>query len=119
MDDRYQEHPSADQCYGGEPGLLHIRHGLVRVLPHRGSRYAGPPHHEHPGNPADPVVGGVWHRGLRRPVWQRDHQPPAAGTLVPQADGTLRHAAGGRRGRPVRAAVRGDANLCGRHNAVL
>lgn len=91
----------------------------MRVLPHRGTCYASPPHHEHPGNPSDPVAGGVGHRVLRRPLWQRDHQPPPAGTLVPQTDGPLRDLAGGRRGRPVRAAVCDDENLRGRHNAVL
>lgn len=116
---RHEEHPTADQCLGAQPGLLPIRHGLVCVLPHRGTRHAGPPHHEHPGNPADPVAGGVGHRGLRRPLRQRDHQPAAADALVPETDGELRDQLGPRRGPSLRAALRRDANLRGRSNAVL
>lgn len=91
----------------------------MRLLPHRGGGHAGPPHHEHPGNPADPVAGRVRHRGLRGPVRQRGHQPPAADALVPQADGEVRDAARRRRGRALRAAVRGHADLRGRGHAVL
>lgn len=119
VDARYKEHPSADKCHGPESGLFYFWHGLVCVLPYRGTSYAGPPHHEHPGNPVDPLVGGVWHRVVRGALWQWNHQPSLAGALVPQADWTLRDSAGGRCGRPVCAAVCGDANLRGRHNAVL
>lgn len=116
---RYEEHTSPNQHPGAEPGLLRFWHGLVRVLPHRGGRHASPPHHEHPGHPADVVAGRVRHRGLRGPLWQRDHQPPPADSLVPQTDGKVRHAARGRRGRALRAAVRDHADFRGRHDAIL
>ena len=63
-------------------GLLHLRLGLVHLLPVWGASDAGSPHTEYLGHRRGPGAWRVRHRGQCGPLWKRDYQPPATDALV-------------------------------------
>lgn len=63
-------------------GLLHLRLGLVHLLPVWGCPNAGSPHTEYLGHHRGPGAWRIRHRGQCSPLWKRDHQPIAPDALV-------------------------------------
>lgn len=117
--DRHWKHPSPDPGSCSQLGILLLRHGLVCVFPHWGSGDVGPPHHEHPWNPAGTGTWRVGHRDLRCPLRQRDHQPALAGPLVPQAHGPLWQFSWRCGGPALHSSVCLCEDRCWQQNAVL